>query len=164
MTAPRVRAEELALSSSIEARIGDAATARARLDEALVAAADAKAPELELDVWSRRLRNELFAGDPAKVIELAVFARAAAKRANRQGADLDGMIAQALRNAGRLTEARDLLDRALASTDPLRPDQRALLEMNRRLDRSGGRQFGSSTGPVSARIRSRARCARRSSS
>ncbi|HEY5947232.1 MAG TPA: serine/threonine-protein kinase [Kofleriaceae bacterium] len=131
VTAPRIRAELLALSSSIEARIGDASIARARLDEALVAAADAKAPELELDVWSRRLRNELFSGDPAKVIELAVFARAAAKRAGRQGADVDGVVAQALRNAGRLAEARDLLDRALASTDPLRPDQRALLEMNR---------------------------------
>jgi eukaryotic-like serine/threonine-protein kinase len=131
VTAPRVRAELLALSSSIEARIGDGAVARARLDEALVAAAEAAAPQLELDVWSRRLRNELFAGDPAKVIELAAFARAAAKRAGRQGADLDGVIAQALRNAGRLAEARDLLDRALASTDPLRPDQRALLEMNR---------------------------------
>jgi eukaryotic-like serine/threonine-protein kinase len=131
VAAPRVRAELLALSSSIEARIGDAAVARTRLDEALVAAADARAPELELDVWSRRLRNELFAGDPAKVIELAVFARAAAKRAGRQGADLDGVIAQALRNAGRLAEARDLLDQALASKDPLRADQRALLEMNR---------------------------------
>jgi len=131
VAAPRVRAELLALSSTIEARIGDAAVARARLDEALVAAADAKAPELELDVWSRRLRNELFGGDPAKVIELAVFARAAAKRAGRQGADIDGVVAQALRNAGRLAEARDLLDRALATTDPLRPDQRALLEMNR---------------------------------
>jgi eukaryotic-like serine/threonine-protein kinase len=131
ITAPRVRAELLALSSSIEARIGDASIARTRLDEALVAAAEAAAPQLELDVWSRRLRNELFAGDPAKVIDLAVIARAAAKRAGRQGADLDGVIAQALRNAGRLAEARDLLDQALASKDPLRADQRALLEMNR---------------------------------
>jgi hypothetical protein len=126
-----VRAELLALASSVEARIGDASVARTKLDEALVAAAAAKAPDLELDVWSRRLRNELFGGDPAKVIELAPFARAAAKRAGRQGADIDGAVAQALRNAGRLAEARDLLDRALASTDPLRPSQRALLEMNR---------------------------------
>ncbi|HEX5062861.1 MAG TPA: serine/threonine-protein kinase [Kofleriaceae bacterium] len=131
ITAPRVRAESLLLSSSIEARIGDGAVARSKLDEALVAAADAKAPELELDVWSRRLRNELFAGDPAKVIEQAPFARAAAKRANRQGADIDGVVAQALRNAGQLGEARELLDRALASTDPLRENQRSLLEMNR---------------------------------
>jgi len=128
---PRVKAEILSLASAIEARIGDGAAARARLDEALVAAADAKAPELELDIWSRRLRNELFAGDPAKVVEWATFARAAAKRAGREGADIEGIVAQALRNAGKLEEARTLLDKALASKDPLRPDQRALLEMNR---------------------------------
>ncbi len=131
VAAPRVRAAMLVLSSSIEARIGDGNVARTRLDEALVAAADAKAPELELDVWSRRLRNELFAGEPAKVIEQAVFARAAAKHAGHEGADIDGVVAQALSKAGRLAEARDLLDRALASNDPLRPSQRALLEMNR---------------------------------
>jgi tetratricopeptide (TPR) repeat protein len=131
VVAPRIRAELLTLSSSIEARIGDTAVASALLDEALLAAADAKAPELELEVWSRRLRNEMFAGDPAKVIELSAFARAAAKRAGREGADIDGVVALALRNIGKLDEARALLDRVLASGDPMRPAQRALHEMNR---------------------------------
>ena len=131
VAAPRVRAAVLSLASSVEARIGDPAIARARLDEALVAAAGAKAPELELEVWSRRLRSELFSGDPAKVLEWATFARAAAKRAGRDGAEIDGIVAQALRNAGKLDESRALLDKALASKDPLRADQRALLEMNR---------------------------------
>ena len=108
-----------ALRSSIEARIGDPAAARTQLDEALVAAANASAPELELDVWSRRLRNELFAGDPAKVLEWAAFARAAAKRAGRQGAELDGIVGEALRAAGKLGRARDAARRA-RSRAPIR--------------------------------------------
>ena len=75
------------------------------------------------------LRTELFAGDPAHVLEWAPFAHAAASRAGRQGAELDGIIAEAERDAGHLKAAKDLLDHALASSDPLRPEQRALLEL-----------------------------------
>ncbi len=46
------------------------------------------------------------------------------------GAEIDGIVAQALRESGKLRDARELLDRALASTDPLRADQRAILELN----------------------------------
>src|SRR5439155_26901956 len=77
-----------------------------------------------------KLRAELFAGDPAKVIEWAPFARAAARRAGRDGAELDGILGEALRTSGRLGAARAALEHALASTDPLRPAQRAVIEMN----------------------------------
>ena len=127
---PRLHATALLLESAIESRIGDPARARKDLDDASLAAANADAPELEYDVWIRRLRNELFAGDPSKVVEWESFARAAAARAGRQGAELDGIFGEGLRVSGRLAKARDLLERALASTDPLRPEQRAVIEMN----------------------------------
>jgi tetratricopeptide (TPR) repeat protein len=129
-TAARQRASGLVLGSAIDTRIGDPAAARKELDDALVAAADAKAPDLEYEVWLRRLRNELFAGDPTKVFEWESFARAAASRAGRQGAELDGIFGEALRDAGQYAKAKEVLERALASDDPLRPEQRAVLEMN----------------------------------
>jgi tetratricopeptide (TPR) repeat protein len=131
VTLPRLRAERLSLDASIEARVGSGETARTLLDQALIAAAEANAPRVELDIWSRRLKNELFAGDPAKVLEWESFARAAAKHAGLDGAEIDGVVGQALRASGQLARATKLLDGALASSDPLRPEQRALLEMNR---------------------------------
>ncbi len=128
--APRLLAEQRALASSVEARIGDPAAARTRLDQALLAAADAGAPELEYEIWSRRLRNELFGGDPAKVLEWETIARAAAKRAGREGAEIDGILGEALRKQGNLDAAREHLERALASADRLRPEQRAVIERN----------------------------------
>lgn len=127
---PRLLAEQRTLASAIEGRIGDPTTARARLDEALLAAAEAQAPILEYDVWMRRLRNELFGGDSAKVLEWATFARAAAKRANRTAAEIDGIVGEALRNAAKYDAAREHLTRALAATEGLRPAQIAMLEMN----------------------------------
>ena len=55
------------------------------------------------------------------MIEWAPFARAAAARAGRDGAELDGIVGEALRDAGKLGPARELLEHALASRDPLRP-------------------------------------------
>jgi tetratricopeptide (TPR) repeat protein len=130
LDAPAVRATSLALSASIEARTGSPTRARLELQQALIAAAAAHAPELELEVWSRTLRNELFSGNPAHVLEWAPFARAAAARAGRQGAEVDGVVAEAERDAEHFAHARELLDRALATTDPLRPAQRAILELN----------------------------------
>src|SRR5207302_1014516 len=104
--APRVKAELLALDAAIEARIGEPAVAHAKLDEALVAAASANAPALEADIWARRLRDELFAGDPAKVLEWASFARAAAARAKQGSDEIDGIIGEALRDSGKLGRAR----------------------------------------------------------
>jgi predicted Ser/Thr protein kinase len=158
ITAPRVRADELALASAIEARIGDPAAARARLDDALVAAAAAHAPALELDIWARRLRTELFAGDPARVIEWETFARAAAARAGRGGAELDGIVGEALRDSGRLGPAREVLERALASADPLRPEQRARIELNlASVELAAGRS--DEARPVLERARERVRIA-----
>jgi eukaryotic-like serine/threonine-protein kinase len=125
-----VRAASLALDGAIEARTGAAASARERLQQALLAAAAAHAPELELEIWARLLRTELFGGNPQAVIEQAPFARAAAARAGRAGAELDGIVGEARRDAGQLDEARTILRRALASHDPLRGDQRAVIEMN----------------------------------
>jgi len=130
LEAPAIRAGALVLAAATAARIGTPSDAHAQLQSALDAAAGAHSGALELDVWARMLRTELFAGDPAHVLEWAPFARAAASRAGRQGAELDGIIAEADRDAGNLKAAKDLLDRALASTDPLRADQRALLELN----------------------------------
>ncbi len=130
LAAPPLRAAILLLAGSVEARIGEPAKARALLDRALSAAATARAAELELAVWSRLLRHELFSGQPARAIEWSPFAKAAAARAGHDGAELDGIIGEALRDTGQLAAARDRLRRALASHDPLRDDQRALLEMN----------------------------------
>jgi tetratricopeptide (TPR) repeat protein len=130
LEAPAIRAGALGLDAATAARIGAPADAHAHLQAALDAAAGAHSGVLELDVWARMLRSELFAGDPAHVLEWAPFARAAALRAGRQGAELDGIVAEAERDAGHLKAAKDLLDHALASSDPLRADQRAVLELN----------------------------------
>jgi len=130
LKAPRLRASVLALSAAVESRTGDPKLARERLDEAQLAAAEAEAPELEYEIWARRMRNELFGGEPAKVVEWATFARAAAKRTGRSGAEIDGIVGEAMRGAGRLDAAHELLGRALASTDARRPEQRAVIEMN----------------------------------
>ncbi|MBS1122299.1 MAG: hypothetical protein H6Q90_4527, partial [Deltaproteobacteria bacterium] len=130
LAAPPLRAAILLLAGSVEARIGQPATARALLDRALAAAATAHAAELELAVWSKLLRLELFTGAPARAIEWSPFAKAAAARAGHDGAELDGIVAEALRDLGQLAAARERLRRALASHDPLRDDQRALLELN----------------------------------
>src|SRR5205085_1967908 len=71
-----------------------------------------------------------FAGQPANAIEWAPFALAAAARAGREGAEIDGIVGEALRDAGRFLEARTRLAKALASTDPLRGDRKALLLVN----------------------------------
>jgi tetratricopeptide (TPR) repeat protein len=125
-----LRAETLLLAGSIEARIGGPGAARETLERALDAAARAGAASLELEVWAHLLREELLAGDPAHVVEWDAFAHAAAARAGRDGAELDGMVAQALRESGQFARARVRVGHALASRDPLRGDQRALLEMN----------------------------------
>ncbi|MEO6773967.1 MAG: serine/threonine-protein kinase, partial [Kofleriaceae bacterium] len=129
LEAPALRAGALALDAAIVAQLGTPADGHAHLQAALDAAASAHAGALELDVWTRWLHAELRAGDPAHVLEWAPRARAAAARAGRQGAEIDGLVAEAERAAGDLEAAKDLLDHALASSDPLRPDQRALLEL-----------------------------------
>lgn len=118
------------LAATIEARVGEPAAARARLLDALARTAKARAPELEHAVWMRLLRHELFAGEPARALAWEPFARAAALRAGLDGAELDGVLGEALREAGELARAREHLARALASRDPLRADQRAIVEMN----------------------------------
>ncbi|MEO8550842.1 MAG: tetratricopeptide repeat protein, partial [Kofleriaceae bacterium] len=130
LDAPAVRATALVLGAAVAARIGSPADAHVQLQAALDATAAAHATTLQLDVWARMLRSELFAGDPAKVIEYAPFARTSAAAAGRTGAELDGIVAEAERDAGHLAKAKQLLERALASSDPLRPDQRAVLELN----------------------------------
>jgi len=126
---PRLRAETLALGVAIESRTLFVPDADQKLDEALLAAAEAQTPELEYEIWTRKLRNALFGADPARVLDWAIIARAAAKRIGRDGAEVDGIVGEALRNAGKLDAARQHLERALASNE-LREDQRAIVEMN----------------------------------
>ena len=128
--APALEAAVLLLDASITSRIGQPSAARAQLEAALTAAAAARTPELEAQVWARLLRHELFSGNPARVIEWEPFAHAAAVRAGHEGAEIDGIVGEALRDAGQLEAARAHEQRALASADLLRADQRALLEMN----------------------------------
>jgi serine/threonine protein kinase len=128
--APATRSRVLLLAAAVESRSGEPARARATLDRALEAAARARAPAIEHGVWTRLLRHELFAGAPARVVEWAPFARAAALRAGLEGAELDGIAGEAERDAHQLAAARALLERALASRDALRPEQRAVIEMN----------------------------------
>ena len=130
LEAPPLRAAILLLGASVEGRIGAPVAARERLDRALTAAAAAHTPAIELDVWARLLRHELFVGNAGRVIEWDAFAHAAAARAGRDGGELDGIVGEAHRDAGQLDAARKRLQRALASKDPLRDDQRALIEMN----------------------------------
>ncbi len=128
--APALTAAVLLLAASVEARVGTPAAARTLLESALTAAAAAHTAELEASVWARLLRHELFAGSPTNVIAWAPFAHAAAVRAGHEGAEIDGIVGEALRDAGQLDAARQRLAHALASKDPLRGDQRALIEMN----------------------------------
>ena len=130
MGAPALHAAALLIRAAIEGRIGIPAAAHGLLESAMLAAAAAKAPELEAQVWARLLRHELFAGAPAKVIEWSTFALAAATRAGHEGAEIEGIVGEAMRDAGNLAGARIHLAKALASKDPLRGEQRALLEMN----------------------------------
>jgi serine/threonine protein kinase len=128
--APRVYAETLALLAAVAARVGKPEDAHRELDEALLAAARANASGLEADIWARRLRDELFTGDPAKVLEWASFARAAAARAGRKGTEIDGIVAEALRDSGKLAMAREMLRHALERGDALPPSRRAVLQLN----------------------------------
>ena len=130
LDAPALRAQIAVLAASVEARIGAPDVARARLHAALALTARARAHALEHAVWMRLLRHELFAGNPARVVEWERFARAAALRAGLDGAELDGIVGEAHRDSGDLVRAREALARALASRDPLRPDQLAIVEMN----------------------------------
>jgi len=123
------RASWLSLFGATEARLG-VRGARGRLEEALGEAARGHVPLVELEVWGRLLRNELFDGEPSRVVEWAPFARAAAARAGAGNAEIDGIEAEARREAGELREAKRLGTRALAAGDELRGDQRALVEMN----------------------------------
>src|SRR5258706_1868079 len=82
---PPLRAPLLFLLGSIEARLGDARRARPRLETALREAANAHAGQVELEIWARLLRTELFDGNPAHTIEWAPFARAAASRVGASG-------------------------------------------------------------------------------
>ena len=75
------------------------------------------------------LRLELFAGEPARVIDFEPFARAAAARASSDGAEVAAIVGEALRDERRFAAAREHLGRALASPG-LRGDQRALVAMN----------------------------------
>lgn len=124
-----VSAEIALLRGAVEGRVGRRERARARLQAALVAAAGARAADLELDAWLRLLRDELFAGSRANVLEWAPFARAAAARARRPTAEIDGVVGEALRGLGRLDEARATLERALDEPS-LIGERRALVEMN----------------------------------
>ena len=122
-------AERLALAGAVAARTGAPDAARRTLDDALVAAASARAPAIELSAWLSLLRLELFAGEPARVVEWEPFARAAAARAGGDGAEVLAVVGEALRDEHRFAAAREHLGRALASP-ALRGDQRALVAMN----------------------------------
>lgn len=130
LRAPALRAALLSLLGTVEARLGSAQTARPRLEAALAEAAAAHVGHVEVEVWVRLLRNELFDGSPANVVEWAPFARAAAARAGASNGEIDGIEAEARRESGELTAARKLLARATAESAELRGDQRALIEMN----------------------------------
>ncbi len=127
---PPFRAALWLLLGSLEARLGRAESARVRLEAALGEAAAAHAASIELEVWMKLLKGELFGGNPAHVAEWTPFARAAAARAGTGTAEIDGIEAEARRDSGEIGQARRLLARALSSSDELRGDQRALLEMN----------------------------------
>lgn len=127
---PALQASVLLLGGAIEARIGEGSRARKLLELAAIHAARARATELELAVWTRLLRQELFSGRGDRVIEFGAIGEATAIRAGHEGAEVLGLIGEALRNANKLDAAKEQLTKALASRDPLREDQRAIIEMN----------------------------------
>jgi serine/threonine protein kinase/tetratricopeptide (TPR) repeat protein len=127
---PALHASVLIIGGAIEARIGEGHRARKLYEHAAVLAAHAKAPELELEIVTRMLRQDLFHGDHRRVIDWGAIGEATAIRVGKQGAEVSSIIGEALREGHHLVEARERLTAALSSTDPLRDDQRALIEMN----------------------------------
>ncbi len=127
---PPLNAAVLVIAAAIEGRAGESHKAREMLDRAAVIAAKARAPELELAVWERRLREELWAGHFDRVIEWAATGEAAAARAGLEGGEIAAIVGDAYRLSGKLGLARDKLEKALASRDRIREDQRAMIEMN----------------------------------
>jgi tetratricopeptide (TPR) repeat protein len=126
---PGLAARVALLGAAVEGRTGDAGRARRLLERAVIAAAEARAFDAELEAWLRLLRQELFAGSRDKVFEWAPFARAAAARARRSTGEIDGVVGEALRGLDRLSEARVALERALGDSG-LAGERRALVEMN----------------------------------
>ncbi|MBA2538224.1 MAG: serine/threonine protein kinase, partial [Deltaproteobacteria bacterium] len=127
---PALHASVLLLGGAVEARIGEGKRARSLFEAAVVLAAKAKATELELEIVTRLFRQELFQGHRDRVIEWGSVGEAAAIHAGHEGAEVSAIIGEALREAGKLEEARARLTAALASRDRLREDARAMIEMN----------------------------------
>ncbi len=126
---PALQASVLLIAGAIESRIGEGARARRLLEAAAVQAARAKAPELELEVWTRLFRQELLTR-PDRVIEFGAIGEATAIRAGHEGAEIFGLIGEAQRTTNKLDAAKLDLTKALASKDRLREDQRALIELD----------------------------------
>ncbi len=130
LNAPAFGAQLALLDAAIDGRWNAPEAARHSLRKALHAAAETHQHSVELEVWIKRLKLELFDGQLVRVVEWAPFARAAAARAGRESTEIDGIEAEARRGSGDFTESRSLLVGALAKGGTLRGDQRALLEMN----------------------------------
>jgi tetratricopeptide (TPR) repeat protein len=110
-------------------RVARPEEAEATLRRARVLAAEANADELAADISVQLLRTVMFAGAPDRVLDLAAFTRADARRAGRSTAEVDGIVGEAKLHAGDHAAALPPIEAALA--EETRPDRRALLLANR---------------------------------
>ncbi|MBV1861479.1 MAG: tetratricopeptide repeat protein, partial [Nannocystaceae bacterium] len=124
-----LQAEAALLLGTAQGRSAGFAESEATLRRARVLAAQAGAPALAADISTQLLRTLMFAGQPARVADLCVYARADVLEAGRQSAEIDGIVGESQLKAGELMAARASIERALAQEH--RAPQRALLLVNR---------------------------------
>lgn len=124
-----VQAETAFLLGTTQGRSAGFAESEATLRRARVLAAQAQTPTLAADISTQLLRTVMFAGQPARVADLSVHARADVLEAGRSTAEIDGIIGESQLGAGDLDAARMSIEHALEQET--RAPQRALLLVNR---------------------------------
>ncbi|MCH9687425.1 MAG: serine/threonine-protein kinase [Deltaproteobacteria bacterium] len=120
------RAEARHLAGAVLGRVGGQPQSEAMLRAAMLDAAEAHDDALEAEVAMALVRTMMFGADPGRVHAAADFVRAALRRAGGDVHRVDGVVGEALRDAGHASAAIAALRRALSTER--RPDRIAILQ------------------------------------
>lgn len=124
-----IRAEAAFALGTAQGRGASLERAESTLRRARLLAARAQMRGLASEVSVQLLRTVMFSGQPQRVAELEVLARADALEAGGSLAEIDGIVGESRLAAGDPEGALDAIERALASEE--RAPKRALLLVNR---------------------------------